>query len=275
MTTSPVTARPKKIAAFFDLDKTIIATSSASAFSKPFYTGGLISARSALSTAYAHFVFMMGGANADQTDRMRDQLSKMIKGWPVEQVSSIVNETLHQYIDPFVYAEALELIQGHKDQGHDVVIVSASGTEVVYPIGDMLGVDHVIATRMEIVDGRYTGVIEFYSYAENKEQAVRELAEREGYDLARSFAYSDSVTDVPMLSSVGNAYVVNADKNLRKVATENGWYSLIFRKAVALKAAKDSRRKALTIAGGSVAVLALALTTRLILRKKTVHTLGK
>lgn len=240
-----------KIAAFFDLDKTIIATSSASAFFKPFFSGGLLTARAALASTYAHFLFMVGGANADQTDRMREQLSKLITGWPVEQVSAIVNETLHQYIDPYVYAEALDLISEHKELGHDIVIVSASGAEVVYPIAEMLGASHAVATRMEIVEGKYTGVIDFYAYGENKAVAVRELAAEHGYDLARSFAYSDSITDIPMLSAVGNAYVVNADKTFRKAADDLGWYSLVFAKPVALKGLEAPQRKA--IAGLAVA----------------------
>lgn len=244
-------AHQGKIAAFFDLDKTIIATSSASAFFKPFFSGGLLSARSALASTYAHFLFMIGGANADQTDRMREQLSKLIAGWPVEQVSAIVNETIHQYIDPYVYAEALDLIHEHQDLGHEVVIVSASGAEVVFPIAEMLGASHAVATRMEIVDGKYTGVIDFYAYGENKAQAVRDLALEHGYDLGRCFAYSDSITDVPMLSAVGNAYVVNADKALRKAADDAGWRSLVFARPVALKGLDPAKRN--VIAGLAVA----------------------
>ncbi|WP_435298638.1 HAD family hydrolase [Timonella sp. A28] len=222
------------VAAFFDLDKTIIATSSAAAFSRPFYDGGLITKAAALRSAYAHFLFMLGGANEDQTERMREQLSALVAGWPVEQVTSIVSDTLHQYIDPYVYAEALELIQEHRARGHDVVIVSASGSEVVAPIAMMLGADHSISTRMEIADGKYTGNIDFYAYGENKAHAIEELAQERGYDLAKCYAYSDSITDVPMLSVVGHPHSVNADRAFRRVCDENGWVSLTFRKPVSL-----------------------------------------
>lgn len=267
-------ARPTpRIAAFFDLDKTIIATSSASAFSRPFYAGGLISKRSVIGSAYAHFMYVMGGANADQTERLRQQLSRLVTGWPVEQVSAIVNETLHQYIDPYVYEEALDLIHQHQDSGHDVVIVSASGAEVVFPIASMLHASHAIATRMEIVDGKYTGTIDFYAYGENKAIAIRQLAQEQGYDLSRSFAYSDSITDTPMLEAVGNPFTVNADKTFRKLAQEEGWGSLVFRKPVALKRPEHPKRTAAIIGGVTVAVVSLWLISKLARRNTSPQSL--
>ena len=184
-------------AAFFDLDKTIIATSSATAFSKPFFAGGLITRRDVLRSAYAQFLFLLGRADHDQTERLRAFVSSLVAGWEVAQVSAIVNETLHLHIEPTVYAEAVALIEEHRAAGRDVVIVSASGAEVVEPIAAMLGADHVIATRMEIVDGRYTGEIAFYAFAENKAAAIRELVVERAYDLSASYAYSDSATDAP------------------------------------------------------------------------------
>lgn len=262
-----------RIAAFFDLDKTIIATSSASAFSRPFYAGGLISKRSVIGSAYAHFMFVMGGANADQTERLRQQLSRLVTGWPVEQVSAIVNETLHQYIDPYVYEEALDLIHQHQDAGHDVVIVSASGGEVVFPIASMLHASHAVATRMEIVDGKYTGTIDFYAYGENKAIAIKELALEHGYDLSNSYAYSDSITDVPMLEAVGNPYTVNADKAFRKLATERGWISLVFRKPVALKRPERPRRTAAFIGGAALAVLTIWAVSKFARHRASTHQL--
>ena len=97
---------------------------------------------------------------------------------------------MHDLIDPTIYAEAVDLIADHHSAGRDVVIVSSSGTEVVEPIGEILGADHVIATRMVVEDGRYTGEIAFYAYGPNKADAIRELAAERGYDLAGCFAYS-------------------------------------------------------------------------------------
>ena len=228
----PVT-RPT--AAFFDLDKTIIARSSTLAFSKPFQAGGLISRRAVLRSAYAQFVYLVGGADHDQMEKMRAFMSQLSAGWDVATVREIVADTLHNIVDPLVYDEAVNLIEEHRLAGRDIVIVSTSGAEVVEPIGEMLGADRVVATRMEIVDGRYTGEIEYYAYAEEKARAIRELAESEGYDLETCYAYSDSVTDVHMLETVGHPHVVNPDKELRRIAAERGWPVLLFARPVALR----------------------------------------
>ena len=224
-----------RAAAFFDLDKTVIAKSSTLAFSRPFYRGGLVNRRAVLKSSFAQFVFLLQGADADSMDRMRDYLKVLCTGWPVDQVNAIVAETLHELIDPMVYAEAVALFDEHHAAGRDVVIVSSSGEEVVGPIGAMLGVDHVVATRMQVVDGRYTGEIDFYAYGEGKADAMRRLAAEHGYDLAQSWAYSDSVTDRPMLEMVGNPVAVNPDKALRRHAAEQGWRLRQFARPVRMR----------------------------------------
>ena len=90
-------------------------------------------------------------------EKMRQFMSQLVAGWDVATVREIVADTLHNVVDPLVYDEAVSLIEEHKLAGRDIVIVSTSGTEVVEPIGEMLGADRVVATRLEIVDGRYTG----------------------------------------------------------------------------------------------------------------------
>ncbi len=224
-----------RAAAFFDLDKTIIAKSSALAFSRPFMAGGLINRRSVLRSAYAQFVFALQGADHDQMEKMRAYLSNLSEGWPVQTVRDIVAETLHHIVDPLVYDEAVQLIEEHQAAGRDVVIVSSSGSEVVEPIGEMLGADHIVATRMVVEDGRYTGGIEFYAYGANKAQAATQLAAEHGYDLSKSYAYSDSETDVPLLEAVGHPFAVNPDKGLRRAAAERGWPVLQFNRPVALR----------------------------------------
>ena len=226
----------RRAAAFFDLDKTVIAKSSTLAFGKPFYRGGLVNRRAVLKSSVAQFVYLLQGADEDAMDRMRDYLKVLCAGWSVEQVNAIVAETLHDLIDPMVYAEAVALFDRHRADGLDVVIVSSSGEEVVGPIGEMLGVDHVIATRMAVHDGRYTGEITFYAYGENKAVAIRELAAERGYDLAQCWAYSDSWTDRPMLEVVGNPVAVNPDKPLRRHAAEQGWRLREFRRPVRMRA---------------------------------------
>ena len=212
-----------RAAAFFDLDKTVIAKSSTLAFGRPFYRGGLVNRRAVLKSSFAQFVYLLQGADEDSMNRMRDYLKTLCTGWSVEQVNAIVAETLHELIDPMVYAEAVALFDEHHADGLDVVLVSSSGEEVVGPIGQMLGVDHVIATRMVVEDGRYTGEIELYAYGEGKAVAIRALAAERGYDLTRCWAYSDSCTDRPMLELVGHPVAVNPDKALRRHATEQGW----------------------------------------------------
>lgn len=225
----------RRVAAFFDLDKTVIARSSTLAFSKPFFDQGLINRRSVLKSSYAQFLFLVSGADHDQTERMRVHLTNMCSGWDVDQVRAIVAETLHDVVEPLVFAEAADLIADHKARGHDVIVVSASGDEVVTPIAAMLGADHSAASRMAVEDGRFTGELEFYCHGEGKADVIRELAAKYGYDLDRSYAYSDSSTDLPMLKAVGHPTAVNPDRTLRRTASENGWPVLTFSNPVPIR----------------------------------------
>ena len=260
-------SEPARAAAFFDLDKTVIATSAASAFARPFLTGGLLSRRAMLRSAGAQLAFLLGSATEGRTERVRAQLSAMVAGWDVERVSAIVAASVQDAIGPVVYAEALDLVAEHHAAGQDVVVVSASSAELVRPIAALIGADEVIASRMGVADGRYTGEIAFYAYGPAKAEAMRELARERGYDLAASSAYTDSATDAPMLAAVGHAYVVNPDRALRRLAALEGWEPLVFRRHVAVGAGR--RRAALRqltgaaardrLVVGAVAVVAVAL----------------
>ncbi|HEU5110473.1 MAG TPA: HAD-IB family hydrolase [Micromonosporaceae bacterium] len=221
-------------AAFFDLDKTVIAKTSALAFGRPFYRDGLLTRRDVVKAAYAQIMYRLGGTDEQSMARIRDYMTALTKGWSSEQVRQIVNETLNDLIKPYVYAEAAGLIAEHQAAGRDVVLVSASGEEMVRPIGEQLGVTDVIATRMKIEDGRFSGEVEFYAAGPMKVRAVQELAERRGYDLADCFAYSDSTSDVPLLELVGHPTAVNPSRGLRRIAVERAWPVLEFRHPIPL-----------------------------------------
>jgi HAD superfamily hydrolase (TIGR01490 family) len=258
-----------RTAAFFDLDKTIIAKSSTLAFSKPFFNQGLLNRRAVLKSSYAQFIFLLSGADHDQMDRMRTHLTNMCTGWDVAQVKSIVNETLHDIMTPLVFAEAADLIAAHKLCGRDVVVVSASGEEIVAPIARALGATHAMATRMVVEDGKYTGEVAFYCYGEGKVQAIRELAAREGYPLEHCYAYSDSITDLPMLEAIGHPSVVNPDRGLRREAADRGWPVLSFSRPVSLRdriPAPSGAAIATTAAVGISALAAGAVTYSLLRR---------
>ena len=244
-------------AAFFDLDKTILAKSSSLVFAKPFYKGGLMEATDVVRSAYAQFVFITSGADHDQMEQMREYMSAMVAGWPVDKVKEIVAETMDSIVDPIVYEEALDLIREHQDAGRDVIVISSSGNEVVEPIGERLGVDLAVGSQMAVEDGRYTGEIIFYAYGPNKAEAMRDLAAERGYDLQDSYAYSDSETDIPMLEAVGHPFATNPDDELRRIAEERGWPILEFDKPVAMKHWHETpggRRRAAAAVGGAVAL---------------------
>ena len=223
------------VAAFFDLDKTIIAKSSAFVFSRAFFQEGLINRRAVLKSAYAQFIYLLAGADNEQMERMRAHITAQCTGWDVGQVTAIVEETLHDVVDPLVYAEATELIATHRKRGEDIVVVSASGTEIVQPIAKMIGATHTVATRMVTHNGRYTGDMEFYCAGDNKALAARQLAQQQGYDLTRCHAYSDSISDLPLLEAVGHPAAVNPDRALRREAQQRGWPVLTFSKPVSLR----------------------------------------
>jgi HAD superfamily hydrolase (TIGR01490 family) len=246
-------------AAFFDLDKTILAKSSSFAFARPFYRSGLIGRTDVVRSAYAQFVYLASGADHDQMEAMREYMSKMVTGWEVEKVQAIVAETLDEIIDPVVFAEAVDLIDQHRAAGHDIVIISSSGTDIVEPIGARLGADLAIGTQVAVEEGKYTGEILFYAYGEGKAAAMHDLATERGYDLNACFAYTDSHTDLPMLEAVGHPFAVNPDTELRRIATERAWPILDFARPVAMRAQIDTKQAVAAGAGVALGAAALGL----------------
>ena len=252
-----------KAAAFFDLDKTLLAKSSTLAYAKPLYQSGMLTRQDLMRSAYGQFVYLVAGANEQQMDQMRVYMSELVKGWDVEHVKVIAAEGLSTVIEPIVYAEALTLFDEHHAAGRDVIVISSSGTEIIEPICALLGADKAIGSQVAIEDGKYTGEILFYAYGEGKADAIRLLAADEGYDLSASYAYSDSLTDLPMLEAVGNPVATNPDKELRAVARDRVWPVLDFRKPVAM-ASKEAhaRNRSAGAAVGGAAALGLAWYAR-------------
>jgi HAD superfamily hydrolase (TIGR01490 family) len=222
-------------AAFFDLDKTVISKSSSLALTRPMFKAGLVSRSTLLKGAYAQLVYLMVGADEKRMDKVKESMAALTKGWDRAQVEEIVRDALEDLIDPYIYLEALDLMELHRAQGRKVFIVSSSPEEIVRPLAERLGDVDVIATRAEVEDGKYTGEIEFYCYGENKAVRMREIAEEQGLDLAESYAYSDSVTDLLMLEAVGHPVAVNPDRDLRREAEKRGWQIRDFRRPVRLR----------------------------------------
>ncbi len=223
-------------AAFFDLDKTVIARPSMVAFGGPLRREGLVSRRLLLRALWAQAIYLTLGADEARLARVRDAALRVSAGWEQRRISALVQETLAEVVEPIVYDEALQLMAMHRDAGRKVFIVSASPEEIVAPLARYLGADEAIATRAVLDEhGRYTGDVELYCYGPEKVRVLEHLAVRDGIDLAASYAYSDSATDEPMLASVGHAVAVNPDRELARIARERDWEVLTFTHRVPLR----------------------------------------
>ncbi len=258
-------------AAFFDLDKTIISRSSSLALSRPMYRAGMVTKGQLVRSAYAQLVYALVGADEKKMDRLKEGMLQLTKGWDRAEVERLVHDVLIEVIDAFVYQEALDLMALHREEGRAIFVVSSSPEEVVRPLARHFGITDVLATRAKIVDGRYTGELEFYCYGEAKGDAVREVAEARGIDLRASYAYSDSVTDLPMLRAVGHPVAVNPDRELRKEAEGEGWDIRDFRRPVRLRtriAQTAAHPRTQVTAGVIAAVAAAAIVGWLVVRSR-------
>ncbi|MDQ3974780.1 MAG: HAD-IB family hydrolase [Actinomycetota bacterium] len=211
-------------AAFFDVDGTVVATASTLAFGRPLYRHGLLTPGALLKSAYAQLVYRFVGVDEARMERLRATALQVTRGWDPERVRRLIREALAEVLGPLVYPEARELFERHRAAGHELYLVSSSGVEVIEPLAEYLRVPRVLASRAGIgVDGRYDGTLAFYCYGPAKAAALRDEARRRGLDLAASYAYSDSVTDLPMLETVGHPVAVNPDRRLRLAARQRGW----------------------------------------------------
>ena len=238
-TESEILARwpqPLDEAAFFDLDKTVIAKDAMVAFGGPLRKQGLMKRRSLAQVVLAQVIYLILGSNDRRLDRIRTAVLRLTKGWSQAEVVAIVNDALESVVEPIIYDEAMDLIDDHHSAGRQVVIVSASPIEIVRPLGRHLGVDATIASEAAVdAAGCYTGELAFYAAGPQKADAVRAYAAKAGIDLSRSYAYSDSLTDLPLLEIVGHPVAVNPDRGLAKIAEERGWEVESFIRPVRLR----------------------------------------
>ena len=253
------------VAAFFDLDKTIIATSSAFAFGKEFLNNGMITRQEAWELYITKAQYMLVGQSSERMDSTRDALSQMVAGWDIKDIQRITRDTLREVVAPAIYAEARQLIDDHVTAGHHVIIISASAKILVEPIAEELGVDTVVATEMAVENGKLTGEITRYLKGDAKAEAVRQFAAEHDFDLDNSYAYSDSATDIPMLELVGNPVAVNPDRALKKHALANGWQARTFKNPEPLFQMPNAREVGIG-AGVIAGVTALAVAGVLIAR---------
>ncbi len=234
-------------AAFFDLDRTLMAGSSAFEFARASYRQGILTRRQLAAGAWANVRFRLSGSTDAGTDAVREQIFTLMRDVPVRDILRLGPEVLAGVL-PRVYPQMLRVAYEHQDAGRPVYIVTAAAHELAEVLARVLTFDGGLGARSEIRDGVYTGRPDGpFTYREGKAQAIRELAEREGFALSACWAYSDSESDLPMLRAVGNPVAVNPDAELARVARAEGWETLRFERL--------GRRLALA----GTAVLAVAL----------------
>lgn len=210
-------------AAFFDLDRTLIASSSSLALAGPFRARGLISRRQLVKARIAQALFIRLGASHGRAGQTADAAMTILEGLPVEALHEIVADAWDTVLRPLVLREPLELARAHAARGERVLVVSGALQEIGERVATELGFDGALGSLAETDEGRYTGRLERRLLGLAKADALRELAHGEEIDLTASTAYSDSHSDLPFLEAVGEPVAVNPDRELRRVAEQRGW----------------------------------------------------
>jgi HAD superfamily hydrolase (TIGR01490 family) len=219
---------PERGAAFFDLDKTLMEGSSALHFARAAYKAGMVSRRKIVANAWANLRFRLRGSTDEQTDELRERVLDSIAGQRVVDLARLGPDVLAGVL-PLMYEEMLREAWEHQDAGRPAYIVTAASQELADVLARVLVFEGGLGMRSEVRDGVYTGhPAGPFTYREGKAEAIRELAERKGIDLARSYAYSDSESDLPMLRAVGHPVAVNPDSELERVARDEGWRIMRF-----------------------------------------------
>ncbi len=218
-----------RAAAFFDLDKTLMAGSSGMQFARVAARHGIVGRRQLASWAVEHLRYRLRGTTDERTTDVLRVARDLIAGVPSRSLERMNPEVMAAIL-PRVYPQMLDEVYAHQDAGRATFIVSAAGNGVVEPLAAVLGMDGGIGTRYEIDrDGAFTGRFDGpFVYGDGKVVAMQAFAAEHGIDLAESFAYSDSLSDLPMLRAVGNPVAVNPDPPLAEIAREEGWQTMRF-----------------------------------------------
>jgi len=222
-TDAPGAPTDRRAAAFFDLDKTLVAGSSGFYWARAAAAHGLITRRRLAADGWENLKFRLRGSTDESTQKVWDRVGAFLAGQRVRDFERLSPRVLAGVL-PRLYSEMLAIAWEHQDEGRPVYIVTASTQDTAQMISDVLFFDGGLGAPLEQVDGRYTGRLAGpMTYREGKADAIRLLAEREGIDLDASWAYSDSESDLPMLRLVGHPVAVNPDRELARVAREEGW----------------------------------------------------
>jgi len=215
-----------RTAAFFDLDRTLIRGSANFPLAVAAFRAGYVPPRDLIRDAVSAVSFVLKGATDEASAQLRERILRAVAGHRADDVIALGAGFVPK-LAASVLPEARSALDRHAAAGEDRIIVSASPIEIVSAIAGALGLEGAVGTRSEIVDGRYTGRLEGpFCYREGKVAEIQRLARERGYDLSRSTAYSDSISDLPFLHAVGNPVAINADKALRAHALANGWTSI-------------------------------------------------
>jgi HAD superfamily hydrolase (TIGR01490 family) len=218
-------------AAFFDLDKTLMAGSSGMVFARVASQRGFVSRGQLAKWGWDHLRYRLRGSSDEQTNAVLDVAKKVFAEIPERDVERMAPAVLAGIL-PRIYPQMLDEVHRHQDEGRATFIVSAAGNDLVKALAAVLGMEGGIGTSWGVgVDGKYTGEMDGpFVYGEGKVEAMRKFAEKHEIEMDESWAYSDSASDLPMLRSVGHAVVVNPDAELHEIARAEGWRVMRFEK---------------------------------------------
>lgn len=212
-------------AAFFDLDNTLIDGSSIYYFVRGLSKSGEIKYRDICKFTVDNFRFRKSRhENSSHMVFATKKILDFARGRSQNTINELCEEIVRDFLPRKLFSDMKERVEEHQSIGHATWIVSASPIEIASIVARCLGMTGAIATTGEVVEGRYSGELpDGPMHGANKASAIKKLANQHSYDLSKSFAYSDSINDLPLLVSVGNPYIVNPNKSFRLIATKNNW----------------------------------------------------